>query len=399
ERLQKIAVIIDPFLDENYSAQDIVEAFAEGVRLGSFMDGRFKSSQKEIHQFVEELVLLYRNKKHTREIDNTIKNVQIICDAVFHTQKLVSAPSNYLTPKLMAKDAAEMARKYHMRSHIYGRAALEKMKMGGILSVARGSAEEPQLIVLDYGRTTEPVDFCIVGKGITFDSGGISIKPGEGMDRMKYDMAGGGVVIGVLEAVSRLRFPLRVVGIIAASENMPSGTATKPGDIIRMASGKYVEVLNTDAEGRMVLADVLHYVKRFKPRAVIDLATLTGACIVALGHHASGMMGNDSALLDELRAAAGQTGESVWELPLWDVYEEQIKSDLADIKNVAKGGAGTITAGMFLKQFVDYPWAHLDIAGVAWHESAHSYCPKGPTGFGVRLLVQLMKNHCLKNKR
>jgi leucyl aminopeptidase len=234
----------------------------------------------------------------------------------------------------------------------------------------------------------------LVGKGVTFDSGGISIKPSEGMEKMKYDMSGGATVIATLQAVAKLGIRQKVVGVVPFVENMPSGSAQRPGDIIQTFSGKWVEVLNTDAEGRLILSDALAYAQKFKPKAIIDLATLTGACVVALGHEAIGMMGTDDSLKAKIKSAGEKTGERVWELPLWEEYSEMIKSDIADIKNIGGKGAGTITAAMFLKEFVgDYPWVHLDIAGTAWMEkSSHPYLGQGPTGVGVRLLVEAIRN-------
>jgi leucyl aminopeptidase len=236
----------------------------------------------------------------------------------------------------------------------------------------------------------------IVGKGITFDTGGISLKPGQGMDEMKMDMSGGAVTIGAMQAVAGLKLPVNVVGLVPAAENMPGGSAIKPGDILTSLSGKTVEVLNTDAEGRLVLADALTYaIRRYNPKAIIDLATLTGACIIALGHHAAAVLGNNPDLIEKLKQSGTATGERVWELPLWEEYEKSMKSDVADLKNISgpNVGAGTITGAAFLKAFVeDRPWAHLDIAGTAWTGEEKPYVPKGPAGFGVRLLL-----HCLKN--
>jgi leucyl aminopeptidase len=229
----------------------------------------------------------------------------------------------------------------------------------------------------------------IVGKSITFDSGGISIKPAEKMEQMKTDMSGGATVLGTMKALAQLKLPVSVVGLLPATENMPSGTAVKPGDVVRAMSGKTIEVINTDAEGRMILADALSYAARYKPSAVVDLATLTGACVVALGNRATGVMGTNPKLIDQLKRAGERCGERVWELPLWEEYQEQIKSDVADMKNVGGRGAGAITAAAFLQKFVDdYPWAHLDIAGTSWNDDPRPYSPKGATGVGVRLLVQ-----------
>lgn len=265
--------------------------------------------------------------------------------------------------------------------------------MGGILSVAKGSHQLPRFIVLEYrGGSADKRPTVLVGKGITFDSGGISLKPREGMERMKDDMAGAAAVMGAVMAVAGLRLPVNVIGLVPAAENLPGGGAYKPGDIVRTMSGQTVEIVNTDAEGRMILSDALFYAQRFKPAAVIDLATLTGACLVALGSAASGVMGNDPALVKLLRRAGEATGERLWELPLWDEYGEIMKSDVADLKNAGGPHAGTITAAWFLQRFVGKSrWAHVDIAGTAWEEKGRPYQPKGATGVGVRLLVEYLK--------
>jgi leucyl aminopeptidase len=266
--------------------------------------------------------------------------------------------------------------------------------MGAFLAVAQGSDEPGLMVALDYqpSKDDEP-PVVLVGKGITFDSGGISIKPSKDMDRMKHDMAGAAAVIGAIQVVAALRLPLRVVGLIPFTENLPSGKAYKPGDVIHSLSGLNIEVINTDAEGRMILADALTYAGRYEPQAIVDLATLTGACVVALGDDVAGLMGTDDELLARLQAAGEESGEKVWPLPLWDSYFKLMKSDVADLKNVDGRKAGAITAAIFLKQFVPegVPWAHLDIAGCAWEEKGKPLVPKGATGMGVHLLVRLLQ--------
>jgi len=251
--------------------------------------------------------------------------------------------------------------------------------------------EEPRFITLEYkgGGRTPPV--ALVGKGITFDSGGISIKPADKMEEMKYDMSGAAAVLGTFEMLGQLKPPINVVGIIPSTENLPSGTAIKPGDVVRSHFGKTIEIVNTDAEGRLILADALSYARRFKPACVIDAATLTGAVVVGLGHHAIGLMGNDDHLMDEVRRAGDLAGERCWPLPLWDEYREHNKSEIADVKNSGGRPAGTITAAWFLREFVDgFPWAHLDIAGTAYTDSERPYLAKGPTGAGVRLFTEFI---------
>jgi leucyl aminopeptidase len=268
--------------------------------------------------------------------------------------------------------------------------------MGAFLSVSRGSQEPPKFIILEHNVDRKELDtLVLVGKGVTFDSGGISLKPAEGMDAMKMDMSGGAAVIATMKCVAALNLPLHVVGLVPATENLPSGTANKPGDIVTASSGITIEILNTDAEGRLILADALTYAKRYNPKAVIDLATLTGACVVALGHIASAMLGNNRELMEKVRAASETSGERVWELPLWEDYKEMVKGDVADIKNTAGREGGTITGAAFLSRFTDdYPWVHLDIASTAWTGKGlkRVYIQKGATGFRVRLLVQFLRN-------
>jgi len=268
--------------------------------------------------------------------------------------------------------------------------------MGALLGVAQGALkdEPPRFIVMEYmpnGAKEAPIVF--VGKGITFDSGGISIKPADGMEKMKYDMAGAGAVIGAMRAVASLQLPINVVGLVPTTENMPGGDAIHPGDVLKSMSGITIEVINTDAEGRLILADALTYAERYKPRAVVDLATLTGACVIALGNTAIGLMTNNDELGERVRAAGERAAERTWKLPMWDEYADQIKSDIADIKNSGGRAAGTITAAHFLAKFAkSYPWVHLDIAGTAWEEKGKAYVPKGATGIGVRLLVELAQD-------
>ncbi|MFP4683331.1 MAG: leucyl aminopeptidase [Ectothiorhodospira sp.] len=304
---------------------------------------------------------------------------------------LANRPGNVCTPDYLANEAKALKKAHKdLKLEVLDEEALEKEGMGALLAVGRGSENPPRLIVMDYrgGRKGEqPV--VLVGKGITFDSGGISLKPGEGMDEMKFDMGGAAAVLGAMKACAELQLPLNVMGVIAAAENMPDGRATRPGDILKTLSGQTVEVLNTDAEGRLVLCDALTYVERFEPAAVVDMATLTGACIIALGHQASAVLGNDAALVRELLAAGQQTRDRAWELPLWDEYQEQLKSNFADMANIGGRPAGTITAACFLSRFTKkYKWAHLDIAGVAWKSGKE----KGATGRPVPLLMQFLFN-------
>ena len=306
------------------------------------------------------------------------------------TRTLQFLPGNVCTPSYLARQAGELVRRHGFKGRVLDLAALRQEKMGGLLAVAQGSAEEPKFIVLEYeGAPGKPV--VLVGKGVTFDTGGISIKPADKMEDMKYDMSGAASVLGVFEMLGRLKPKVRVVGLIPTCDNMPSGTAVKPGDVITSHLGKTIEVINTDAEGRLILCDALSYARRFEPACVVDAATLTGAVVVALGHSASGLMGTDEKLMEELRQAGDRAGERVWPLPLWDEYRDLIKSDIADIKNTGGRPAGSITAGWFLREFTEgYPWAHIDIAGTAYSDREDGTRVKGPTGVCMRLFAEFV---------
>jgi len=315
---------------------------------------------------------------------------------VLATRDLMHHPSNTPTPTFLANAAQTMARKHKITCKVLEKKDMEKLKMGSLLGVARGSHEPPKFIVMEYkGGKAKDKPVVIVGKGVTFDTGGISLKPGAGMDEMKFDMSGGAVTIGTLQAAASLKLKVNVVGLVPLTENMPGGSAIKPGDILTASNGKTIEVLNTDAEGRLILADALVYAQRYKPKALIDLATLTGAVIMALGHQAAAAVGTDSKLIQKLIASGDVTGERLWQLPLYEEFEKAIKSDIADLKNItSKGvGAGTITGAAFLKPFTgDFPWVHLDIAGTAWTSNEKPYVPKGGSAYGVRLLIDYLKN-------
>jgi leucyl aminopeptidase len=331
----------------------------------------------------------------TREERGDIERGRQIGSAVAEGQRLArnlqALPGNICTPEYLAHIARLLGKAYGFRVNVLNRAQMEKEGMGGLLAVARGTFEDPRFITLEYKGGGRAAPVGIVGKGITFDSGGISIKPADHMEDMKYDMSGAAAVLGTFEVLGQLKPPVNVVGIIPSTENLPSGTAVKPGDVVRSHFGKTIEVVNTDAEGRLILADALSYARRFKPACVLDAATLTGAVVVGLGHHAIGLMGNDDQLLEEVRRAGELAGERCWALPMWDEFREQNKSEVADVKNSGGRPAGTITAGWFLREFVDgYPWAHLDIAGTAYTDGDRPYQVKGPTGIGVRLFTEFI---------
>ena len=307
-------------------------------------------------------------------------------------------PGNICTPDLLASTARDIAARYGMKYTVLDRAGLAAEQMGSFLAVAQGTAQEPRLVTIEHhGGKDGDAPVVLVGKGVCFDSGGISIKPAAGMEWMKFDMSGAGGVIGAMEVVGRMGLPINVIGVFGATTNMPSGTAMNPGDVVRSQLGKYIEIVNTDAEGRLVLADLLSYVRRFEPSAVIDAATLTGACVVALGHTATGVLGVDQSLVDEVLGAAERAGERGWQLPLWDEYTDLIKSDVADIKNSGGRAGGTITAAAFLKEFAsDYPWVHLDVAGTAYSETDLGFIPAGPTGVPVGTFVEFLRGRCAR---
>ncbi len=314
-----------------------------------------------------------------------------IAEAISLTKKLSDLPGNVCTPSYLADQARQITSSYaNLQIEILDELDMEKLGMGALLSVSRGSRQPAKLIAMQYqGRDSNVKPIVIIGKGLTFDAGGISLKPGEGMDEMKYDMCGGASVLGIIQAVAQLALPLNIVGLVPASENLPDGDAYKPGDILTSMSGKTIEVLNTDAEGRLILCDTLTFAQKYNPDVVIDMATLTGACIVALGRVPSGLYGNDDALCQDLINASETSGDSVWRMPLWEEYQEQLKSNFADMANIGGKDGGSITAACFLARFAEsYRWAHLDIAGTAWRSGAN----KGATGRPVPLLMQYLLN-------
>jgi leucyl aminopeptidase len=371
----------------------MAQAVAEGSLLGLYQYTPFKTVGREDLKEMEQLTIV-ADAKDFSLIESAVKKAQMITQAVCFARDLISAPSNEMTPTIMAQKAQEIAHRKNVSCRVLNKAKMKEMGMNALLAVASGSNEEPKFIILEYaGGKKSAAPIVLVGKGLTFDSGGISIKPAEKMDEMKTDMSGGAAVMGVIMAAADLQLPLNIVALVPATENMPGGSAYKPGDIVKSYSGKTIEVLNTDAEGRLILADALAYASELKPAAVVDVATLTGACVIALGDDVIGMLGTDDKLKNEINGAAQTTGELVWELPLWESYHELIKSDIADYKNSSGRVASTITAAAFLSKFAgDSPWVHLDIAGPAWTTKDKPYIPKGASGVTVRLLVEFLRN-------
>jgi leucyl aminopeptidase len=367
---------------------EVGQSIAEGLAQGAWQYNEMKKPGEDKKPPLERFDLLAYDGP--AELIQGHKTGEAIGAGQTFARGLQVLPGNVATPAYIANVARELAQRYGFGVTILDKAAIIKEKMGALLSVAQGSAEEPRFIALEYkGADTAPV--VLIGKGVTFDSGGISIKPAQNMEDMKYDMSGAAAVLGTFETLGRLKPKVHVVGLIPSTENMPSGTAVKPGDVITSHLGKTIEVINTDAEGRLILCDALSYARRYKPAAVVDIATLTGAIVVALGHSAAGVMGTDEKLVEEVRQAGERAGERVWELPLWDDYRDLMKSDIADVKNSGGRPAGSISAGWFLREFVDgFPWAHLDIAGTAYTERDEPGRVKGPTGMGVRLFTELV---------
>ena len=367
------------------------QSVAEGLLLGLYRFERFKHPEPEEKRELETVTLLVEGARQLGEAKRGVRRGETIAEAACFTRDLVNLPPNEATPDMLTRTARDAARRLGLRVKVWKGDALKKLGMGGIIAVGKGSSNPPQFVTLEYGTRGRGDTVALVGKGVTFDSGGISIKPSRDMDKMKGDMAGAATVLGAIRALARLKVPLHIIGLLPLAENMPSGTASRPGDIITCLGGKTVEIITTDAEGRLIVGDALAYARRYKPRAMIDLATLTGACVVALGNTATGMLGNNEELKKRIKEAGEASWERVWELPLWDDYDELIKSDIADMKNAGPGVAGAITGACFLKKFVeDSPWVHLDIAGTAWADKNGPYWREGGTGAGVRLLVELL---------
>jgi leucyl aminopeptidase len=380
-------------LDIGKSAQ----AAVEGVLLGLFEPDMYKTENKEERR-IEELILLAAAPGSEDALAQGVERGRIIGDAVNLARELSNEPSSTLTPSELAERAKETANKFGLEIDVLDEARMKELGMGALLGVARGSDEPAKLVVLRY--TADESDsnvIAIVGKGITFDSGGISIKPAEGMEKMKYDMSGAAATLAAMRAIAQLKPRANVIGVMPTTENMPSGRAYKPGDVLRAMSGKTIEVINTDAEGRLILADAISYARKLGATKIIDLATLTGAVSIALGTINVAILGNDQLFIDEMREAARQVGERFWQLPMDKDYREMIKSDIADIKNSAGRNAGTITAAYFLREFAeDTPWVHLDIAGTAWENDRKPYMSKGPTGVAIRTLINYVCNHAAR---
>ncbi len=369
------------------AVREVARSVAEGARLSLYRFDRHKSAAngQDLETF-----WLVADEDALEEAAEGAELGRKVAEGTVLARDLANEPSNVATPEYLAETARTTAERYGMGVDVLDRAGIEEEGLTGLATVGRSASNEPRFIVLEHRRGGDTAPIVLVGKAVTFDSGGISIKPSSGMEDMKFDMSGGAAVLGAMEATGALDLPLNVFALVPTTENLPGGDAFKPGDVLQMHSGKTVEIVTTDAEGRLILADALSYARRYEPSAVVDCATLTGACVVALGNHASGLMGNDEDLIAELQAAGETTGEKAWPLPLFEEYTEQIKGDTADIKNSGGRGGGALTAGAFLKEFADYPWAHLDIAGTAYGKKGNAYTTKGGTGVPARLLVEFL---------
>jgi leucyl aminopeptidase len=376
---------------------DVGQTMAEGAILGSYQFTTYRSDTPT-GKDVTAMIILAPQKGQLRQLSEGIRRGVATAEATVFVRDLCNHPSNVMTPTRIAGEAKTVAKEAGVQLKILEQKEMEELGMGALLGVAKGSHEPPKFIILQYHGAKKKDDrpVVLVGKTITFDTGGISLKAAENMEQMKADMTGGAEVLAAMRAAARLKLPLNLISILPAAENMPGGRAMRPGDVVKTLSGKTVEVQNTDAEGRLILSDGLAYATRFKPAALIDIATLTGACVVALGQFAIGMFGTDTKLKEAIHKAGLRAGERVWEMPLWEEYFEQLRSDVADMRNIGGRGGGMITAALFLSKFVgDAPWVHLDIASTDWSERERAYIPKGPTGIGTRLLIQYLINRSL----
>ncbi len=370
-------------------------AVVEGAFVGDFDPDTYRSDRKD--RAVEKFTVVAPASADKAAVEAAFREGVIIGESQNFTRTLVNEPGNRLTPTMLGERAAAMCKEQGLQCEVHSSEKIKELKMGAFWSVAQGSDEPPALIVMRYEPKDVPKDgpvLALVGKGITFDTGGISIKPADGMEKMKYDMAGAGAMIGAMRAIAQLKPKVRVISVVCSAENMPSGKAYKPGDISVAMSGKTIEIINTDAEGRLVLADGLHYAKQLGATHLIDAATLTGACVVALGMLNAGVFSNDDATYEKFHKALEISGEKFWRLPVEDEYRDMIVSDIGDIKNTGGRWGGAITAAMFLKEFVgDTPWLHLDIAGVAWMEEQKPWIAKGPSGIAVRSIVEWVRSY------
>lgn len=402
EKVESLASLMHQALwksgDSYQAARSTVMFIAEALYLPDSLKGEKARTKARPKTPLKSLSLLAEGKKDAKALEQGLHHGQVMAEAMNKVKDLANLPGNICTPNYLAEQAAALGKELDkLQVSALDEDQMQELGMGALLSVSKGSRQPARFIIMEYrgakesGKKKADKPIVLIGKGLTFDAGGISLKPGEGMDEMKYDMCGGASVIGTLWAAARLELPLNIIGLVPASENLPDGAANKPGDIVTSMSGQTIEILNTDAEGRLLLCDALTYAERFEPAAVIDIATLTGACVIALGAHASGLMANDQLLADDILKAGERAQDRAWQLPLWDDYQQQLDSNFADMANIGGRPAGTITAACFLSRYAkDYKWAHLDIAGTAWKSGKE----KGATARPLPLLMEFLMGRC-----
>jgi leucyl aminopeptidase len=392
QRVNDIAIVAPSVGINDITIEDYVQALTEGALLGIYSFQKHITVKENKPVDIKSMTIITDSKVDVPLVEKGIRMGRVLAEATILARDMVNEPANYMTPTGMAEVVVRLAREHDLELTVLDEKEMRKLGMGALLGVAQGSCQEPKFIILGYnGRKYDEIDIALVGKGITFDSGGISIKPSNKMEEMKTDMAGGAAIIAAIAAIARLKLKINVTAIVPAVENLPSGIALKPGDVLKAMTGKTIEIISTDAEGRLILADALAYANKLKAKRIVDVATLTGACQVALGNICTGVFGNNQQLLDEIITAGNMSGEPMWQMPMHDEYKEHNKSDIADIKNVARGGAGAITAAQFLAEFAgNTPWVHLDIAGTSLRDKERKYYTKGATGVPVRTLVNLV---------
>ena len=387
-KADELLLVLPDFVDD--SKYNLAGALVEGILLGNYRFRNYKKKNDKKDNYKGLKTITVRGKGGG--LRRVLSRARSGAEAAMAARNMANEPANLWTPEHFSKFGRDLARKSDLRCTVIGKSQIKKLGMGGIIAVNQGSAIDPKVVILDHHPKSYKTTVLLVGKGITFDSGGVSLKPAAGMEDMKYDMCGGAAVISTMQALAEDKPKVRVVAIVPATDNMSGSSAIKPGDVITHYNGITSEVINTDAEGRLILADALAYgIKKYSPDCVVDLATLTGAVIIGLGHHRTGMMSNNDVLAETLSLAGEESGEKVWRLPLDPEYSEQLDSEVADVKNIGGRAGGSITAGAYLQKFVgETPWAHLDIAGTAWDYTKKSYIPKGPSGIGVRLLLNFI---------